>query len=257
MAGGVEGKAAPAAADFEDLLAWLEFEFTAETVVFVFLGFGERLVLFGEECAGVSEGVVEPEGIELVGEVVVFADIAAGIGGGVAAAPMGEAIESLEDVEGKGSAPGAAGHTGDGFEVSDEGGDEAGEIRSGPIALHVGFAEADFALEEDASEEAGVVDTEFGGFGGGIGATGEVLLAVGEEEAHRCAIETPEHTQDSVGGEAVEPCRLRRGQVGLERCGLGGGILHDSSEEDWCFLGRIPFWRSGRDFFRKNGTFFK
>lgn len=47
------------------------------------------------------------------------------------------------------------------FKIVDEGGDKKRQVGGGPVALHVAFPEADFAIGQDAREKLVVVDVKF------------------------------------------------------------------------------------------------
>lgn len=95
---GVDGESAPAASDFEDAHSFFELQFGGEAVVFLFLSGGEFLFPI-EPCAGVGHGLIEPERVEVVAEVVVSANVFSAIGEGVAPTPVGKGIEKLEEIE--------------------------------------------------------------------------------------------------------------------------------------------------------------
>ena len=67
------GKAAPAAADVEHPLALFQGELAGDRVELLFLGLLQGLGALGEEGAAVGHRLVEEEGEEVIGDVVVVA----------------------------------------------------------------------------------------------------------------------------------------------------------------------------------------
>ena len=155
--GGVEGPAAPAGADLEDVIGGGEAEGAAEGVVFLALGFLEGEVRVGGRPlrGGIHHRRVEKEREEIVGEIVVLGDVAAGDFAGVGAEEVAEAVGVAQEVEGKrlGVFFRRTGERGGIIDVEEKPGDDGGEVGCLPVAVDVGLGEADVAGEETFLEE--------------------------------------------------------------------------------------------------------
>ena len=83
-AGGFDGEATPAAADFENVVVGLDVGESDELVDFGFLGVGEGLIGVLEEGGGVEHGFgVEKGLVEVVAEIVVGLNVFSAAGFGV------------------------------------------------------------------------------------------------------------------------------------------------------------------------------
>ena len=92
------GETAPATADLEDAGGRIETQRIDDQVILgelrLFEGLGARV----EEAGGVAHRAVEPQGVEIIAEVVVGADVAAGSGLGVLAQQVEQAVaQALEE----------------------------------------------------------------------------------------------------------------------------------------------------------------
>ncbi len=152
--GGADGQLAPSGADLQEPGALGDPGGVQQPVDLAVLGGGQQVVLGGEAAedgGGVGERLVEEEGEQLVGQVVVVADVVPGALGGVelrrGPAQRPEAAQPLE----------GAGHEVGG--VVGEHGQHADEVGCVPLPGHVGLAEADEPARADPPEEGvGVAD---------------------------------------------------------------------------------------------------
>src|SRR6202042_2247839 len=65
----VQAHATPAAADFQEMFAWLELEFLAEAVVLGYLRFFKALTRLVKQSAGIGHGRVQEETVKFVAQV--------------------------------------------------------------------------------------------------------------------------------------------------------------------------------------------
>ena len=226
-AGGVERPAAPAGTDLEHAIAGGEAELAAQGVVLLPLRRleGEIRRGGGPLRGGIHQRGIEKEGEEIVREIVVLADVAAGGGAGVGTEQMAGAIGEAQQVERE--RPRAL-RTGQGrrvFQVEDEPGDDRGEIRSLPVPVDERLGEPDVARPEALFEKGlaahGDVrlrgQAERKGPARGVRMGAEFVgAAVGQLDAQMARVHGPE------GAEHRRAKRRGFGAMG-ERGKVGGG----------------------------------
>ena len=156
---GVQTPAAPAGADLEDVIAGLQVELAAERVVLGDLRLLERRRAVPTR-ARIHHRAVEPEAEELVGEIVVLADIAPCDGARVGAQQVAEPVGGAEKIDGHGFRPLRAGERRRVFNVQDEPANDGREIGRIPVAVEVGLGEADVAVERAFLEKRGAPDAD-------------------------------------------------------------------------------------------------
>jgi len=202
VCGGVAAEAAPAAADFEDVVGGGEFELLAESFVFGSLGFFDSGVGFFEFGAGVGHRFIEPKGVELVSKVVVFGDVATAGLDGVGALEVAEPIDDLEKIDAGEFVRGGV-RALQGFHVEDEPGDDGADVGGVPDAIGVGLAHAYISVVGAALEELFVV-VDFDA-GGDVGIRGAELTnrAIGIFHAEATKGHLFEESEDEFFGEAV------------------------------------------------------
>ena len=158
----VTGEAAPARADFKDVVSGLEAERAAERLILCGLRILDGLLGRGPDAARIGHGFVEPEFVKVVPEVVVVGDVLAAALAGIASERVLEAIAESQEVQ-RGGLGVRTRHAGRLLDVLDEPAEHGGEIVRVPIAVHVSLTEADVAVEHAALEELRAVDAEVGG----------------------------------------------------------------------------------------------
>ena len=145
--------AAPAGADLEHVVGGLEVELAAEGVVLGASGPSRAWRRAGPLGAGIHHRRVEPEGEEVVGEIVVVADVAAGGGAGVGAEQVAEAVGGAEEVERERFACCEPESVGACSRLRMNQPMSGGEVGRLPIAIDVGLGETDVAVEHAFFEE--------------------------------------------------------------------------------------------------------
>ena len=230
----MEGPAAPAGADFEDVVGGLEAEVATEGVVFLALGGFESEAGLRPLRGGIHHRRVEEEREEIVGEIVVFADVALRGSAGIGAQEMAEAVERPQGIEREGFGLGGAGEGGRGIGIEDEERDDGGEIGRLPVAVDVGFGKADVAGEGALVEKFFAADADDGGgreteretTGERVGVGADIMHgAVGELEAEVAA----GHFAEGAEHGRAEEGRFDAGGNGRGRGG-DGVFVHAASE---------------------------
>ncbi len=226
VARGVEAPAAPAGADLEDVVGRREVELAAERVVLCVLRLAQRGVGTLPARGRIHHRVIEPEGEEVVGKVVVLGDVATGDGAVVGAQQVAEPVGAAEEVERERLRALRAGERGRVLDVEDEPADHGREVGRLPIAVEEGLGEADVAAEETFREELGPADAErrdvrdagcdFARDDGGIAEV--AARAVGEFEAQPAVRHAGERAEHGALGEGDGAIGGGKGSGG----GLGG-----------------------------------
>ena len=232
VCGGVAAEAAPATADFEDVVVGSELEFLTEGVVFCGLGIFDSGVGVFEFGAGVGHRFIEPEGVEFVSEIVVLGDVTTAGLDGVGALEVAEPIDDLEEVDAGKFVRGGV-RALQGFHVKDEPGDDGADVGGVPDAIGVGLAHADVSIVGAALEELFVV-IDFDARGDvGIGRPELTNRTIGIFHAESTEGHLFEESEDEFFGEAV--------------FGWGDGVHGFLVREEWGR--RTSFCASGRSDF--------
>ena len=153
----VAREAAPAAADFQHVVAALDVEFAAKCVVFFKLRDFQRVVRRGENGAAVSHRGVEPELVKLVPEVVMLGDILLCSAHAIWADKVGDAVGKFQHAQ-RERADFRAGHRGGVFDVQHGPRDDALDAVRLPLAIDVAFTKPDITKEHAALEKSGIAD---------------------------------------------------------------------------------------------------
>ena len=233
---GVQGPAAPAGADLDDVVRRLELEEAAEGIVLVGLRLLEGVRTF-PAGRGVHHRRVEEEAEEVVGDVVVLRDIAAHHLLVIRTQEVADAVGDAEEPDADGLA-GRAGHARGLVDVLDEEADERVEVRGVPFALHVAFGQADVGGQHDATEGVLVADFHAGAAGRARVAEHE-LRAFGQAEDQASFGELRELGEDEAAGKGA---------------GGGGGVSHvGRSVQRWgaagCAAGECRLPCGGKEVF--------
>ena len=178
----------------------------AELVVFSCLGGFEGFVGAFEIRARVGHRRVEPEFEELVAEVVVLANVLTAHPAAGRPAEVEEAVGEIQEIEGSGAAPGA-GLQGLGLiGIKNEPRDDFDEIRSRPLACHVGFRKTDRAVEHAALKEIFVQHLD-AGFDAGAETAVDASRAIGQQDLHAAGLELGETIKNKA---SEKHCALAR-----------------------------------------------
>ena len=147
------------------------------------------------------------------------------------------------EVERAEAAVARAGESGGVLDVEEEPGEEAGEVGGGPVAVEVGFGEADVTGEDAFAEESGAEDAEVGGggeagghaAGAGVGVRAELEgAAFGEVHAQVAELHVAEGGDDHAA--AQRAAIVRGGGEGGDVVEDGGGrrvVAHGAEESGW------------------------
>ncbi len=144
------GKAAPAAADLQQLLAGLQVDRLGQPAIFVVLRGGQinRVVL--EQRRGIGHAGVEPGRVKRIADVVMGIDVAPRLPPGVAIEPVADALDKAQQRL-------VAHHGLDQFMIDAEQIEELGQIGRVPFAMQIGFGDADVAAIEQPRRKAVIV----------------------------------------------------------------------------------------------------
>ena len=148
--GGVGGEAAPAGADLQQMVLGPQLQGAADALEPRLLGLAERGIGAGEPGARVHHRLVQVEGEEVVAEVVVGRDVAAGVALAVAGHPPQRLLERLQHGH---EAPPPRVQRGQ-VAAGDSG--QRHRVVRVPDAVAIGLAHADAAAEHGAVEGGGV-----------------------------------------------------------------------------------------------------
>ena len=199
--GGHFGQCAPAAADFQHAVTGLDPGHAQGAAHLGVLGLAHGRVGGGEQGRRVVHGVVQPQRIEGVAQVVMGVDVFAAVG-------LGVAVEQVAQPVGQLAPPAAVHRVFHHPAVAHQHAQQRGEVGGGPVTGNEGFGKPDVARAQHLAAHAPVADVQVGmQFGSGGGASCIALLAV----AGVAAI-GPLHMQAAVGQ------ALQQGQHGA-----GGG----------------------------------
>ena len=181
-AGGFDGEATPAAADFENVVVGLDVGESDELVDFGFLGVGEGLIGVLEEGGGVEHGFgVEKGLVEVVAEIVVGLNVFSAAGFGVS---VGGVREEVEEAFGPAAVDAAFFQR---VNVVNEEAKQSGEVGGVPVVVGIGFSESNVARKDDLGEEGVVGDVEVLGVVG-VGLPVLFCLLVGQGEVERAML---------------------------------------------------------------------
>ncbi len=151
-AGGVQREPAPAGADLEHVVAGAEVELAADPVVLRDGCLGQRRLLVFEDAAGVGQGFVQKELVELVSQVVVREDVAAASPARV----LVERVRELQDRGGEAREPLV--HAPEELRLPGEYAQQRREVVRRPEPGHEGLGRPDRAAEKAIPVEPLVVD---------------------------------------------------------------------------------------------------
>jgi hypothetical protein len=245
--GGVERPAAPTRADLEHVVRWLQAQLAAEGLVLLALGGLQRELRRAGRPAGrrVHHRRIQPEREEVVREVVVLADVAAGDGARVGAQQVADAVYKPQEVERRRHGAAGAGERRRVFDVQHEERDQRGEVRRLPVAVDVRLGKPNVARPKALPEKCLAVNLEVRARGQAEGKP-TVRGVVGRAELERAAVGQLEPQVAALhGGERLdEGAAIPRGAAGAAGRDDGGsgdkrgavflrggtGRNHDASE---------------------------
>jgi hypothetical protein len=195
MRGGVQGQAAPAAADVEEAVGWREAELAADQLELVGLGGGETVLRRAEVGAGVDQRIAEPGAEEIDGLVVVMGD-----GGAVALDRVRRAVvppvgDLEDDARERLQKPAAAALRAveDVFGDAEDGEEIAFDV---DVAGEIGLAQGDLAGTDDQRLEGARSIEDEGALRRGVAGAGPLPAVPETDRKGRTVLAREERIED-------------------------------------------------------------
>ncbi|MNE31055.1 hypothetical protein D3C80_1246020 [compost metagenome] len=172
--GCVDSEAAPAAANFQQVIVRAQFELLADALQLVQLGLLQCLPRVFELRSRIHHGGVQQPLEQGIAQVVVGQNVAPGT-------TLVVAVEPVQQAQGRAAQAGqAALERVEHFKVGDEQAGHQRQVGAAPIAVNVGFASTDRAIAGDQAP-GGVIEDLHLGLQRAVGITETPLLPVAEQ----------------------------------------------------------------------------
>jgi hypothetical protein len=197
IARGVNGESAPAGTDFEDTVSGSDAQLRADSIELALLRGFERIAGVLKLRARVEHAGVQHKFVELVAKIVMGADIFAAALNGVGAETMAKTGE-----EGAGGGEKIVAIVKQ-AEIADAEADQSDEVGAGPVAVHVGFADADVCARKCADEKTPIVDDGHSAERGG--AIAERVGFLRADDFEKAAAQVSERTKEQALGLGCKP----------------------------------------------------
>ena len=150
MLGGVFGKSAPAAPNFENFRRRPGTDPVTDVAVFVVLALFEAHVRAIEDGRGIGHAGIQPKAVEIITQIIMGHDV-------LLRALAGVAIEDMADHVDPANKRSAYGKLSDIVEIGREEAQHGGQVRRGPVAIHIRLGKADIPACHCAFHEVVIV----------------------------------------------------------------------------------------------------
>ena len=199
----VDRETAPSAADLQEMISWLKFQFPAQPVVLFHLGAFQLLVGFREERAGVGHRIVKKKLEEIVAEIVVLGNVLAASPDVVRAKFVIDPVEQFEEIAGNESLPGARNRRSI-LHVEQKPFDDRSDAVGLPVSVYIRLTESDVAVQR-ALPKKGFTHDSYRRLVGRIPVAKFVHVAVGENDPHEALCHSRQEAKDDplVEGRAL------------------------------------------------------
>ena len=225
MRGGMQRHAAPAGADFEQMIARLQFKPAADTVKLGDRGLFERHAGPFEQRRRIHHRRIEKDAEKIVAQIIVRSDVALTSAPAVACRP----VQRL--AQGRAEPRQTALHAVDHAHVADHHAHHCRQIVAAPVARHIRFAGADRTTERDVGIKARIVYAHRDRKRATRCHRAELHGFAALFKAQRAVFERGKARQHGATGQGFERLAGRRGARGC--CGFNHGAFHGLPATVW------------------------